>query len=91
MKRTWILELPLNRRAFQKGHLIRNINILFIMKKGEKCCVNALRSGSCLFQELPTIIQPRPVIHINQNRKRRKMKEKKNGVSSNSINRHSQH
>ena len=76
MKRTWILELPLNRRAIQKGHLIRNINILFIMKKGEKCYVYSLRSGSCLFQELLTIIQPKPVIDINQNRKRRKMEKK---------------
>lgn len=67
--------------------MIRNINILFIMKKGEKCYVYSLRSGSCLFQELLTIIQPKPVIDINQNRKRRKMK--KNGVNSNSINRHS--
>lgn len=76
MKRNWILELPLNRRAIQKCQLVRNINILFIMKNGEKCCVYALRFGCCLFQELLTIIQPKPEININQNRKRRKMKKK---------------
>ena len=82
MKINWILELPLNRRAIQKCQLVRNINILFIMKKGEKCCVYALRFGSCLIQELLTIIQPKPVIDINQNRKRRKVKKKKKKEST---------
>lgn len=50
-------------------HFIYNEN-------GEKCCVYALRFGCCLFQELLTIIQPKPEININQNRKRRKNEKK---------------